>query len=121
MSRVKYFFDTEYVETSDRTIPVRIRPRSESGRQDYAKVDSDGRACESPWILQNVAPHMDGAVKPRELIRQELLQYVGDLPCSFWAYFASSDWVVLCQLMGYLTNLPDNWQRFVNDLAWLDP
>lgn len=120
-ARVKYFFDTEFVETGDRLIPVSIGIVSESGREYYAEVDNDWRVHASPWICENVLPHLEGANKPVAVIREELLQFVGAMPCEFWAYFASSDWVVLCQLMGYLSNLPNHWQRFVMDLAWLDP
>ena len=120
-SRVKYFLDTEFVEYGDRLIPASIALISESGREYYAEIDSDWRTYASPWVLKHVAPFMEGTAAPVGQIREELIEFVGGLSAEFWAYFASSDWAVLCTLMGGLQKLPNHWQRFVNDLAWLDP
>ncbi len=118
---VKYFFDTEFVEYQDRLIPVSIGVISESGNTYYAEFDTDWERWASPWVLENVKPHLEGNPKSVQQVREELIRYAGSLDCQFWAYFASSDWVVMCQVMGSLKNLPGNWQPFVMDLAWLDP
>ncbi len=117
----KFFFDTEFVIHGDRVIPVSIGVISESGNAYYAELDTDWERYAEEWVLQNVKPHLEGAPKPIEVVRRELTEYTGSMPSQFWAYFASTDWVVMCTIMGSLKELPPTWQPFVMDLAWLNP
>lgn len=71
---------------------------------------------------KHVEPLLEGCpVYSPSQMRAALIEFVGDEPAEFWAYFAAYDWVVLCQMRDGLLNLPENWPRFVQDLAWLDP
>ena len=117
----KYFLDTEFVEHGDTVIPVSIGLVSESGREYYAEYATDWERHASAWVKEHVRPHLEGNTKPREAIRDELLAFVGDLPCEFWAYFAATDWVVVIHTLGGLSLFPKNWRPFIMDLAWLDP
>lgn len=116
------FFDTEFVEAGMSIYPVSIGMVRLDGHTFYSEIESPWREHASEWIMQNVAPHLTGElVRTPAEVREALIDFVGEQPTEFWAYFAAYDWVVLCQLMGRLVELPENWSRFVRDLAWLDP
>lgn len=117
----KLFFDTEFVVRGTALYPISIGVVDLDGREFYAEVESPWQDHASSWVVRNVVPHLDGREWPVERVRKALCEFVGTAPVEFWAYMASYDWVVLCQLMGGLVEFPPNWPWFVRDLAWLDP
>ena len=118
----KFFFDTEFLEVGSTIYPISLGIVTlDLTHQFYIEIDSPWREHANEWTLAHVAPHLDNYPFSVEQVRQAICEWVGDKPAEFWAYFSAHDWVVLCQIMGGLLNLPKNWSPFVRDLAWLDP
>ena len=142
---MRMFFDTEFLEDGKTIDLISIGIVSDDGREYYAVVDDTDlllRAYQHEWVAANVIPHLplnsygteftkrdgtitsyrlydwsDPAIKKREVIAQEIVEFVGDDP-EFWAYYASYDWIVLCQLFGKMIDLPRHWPKYVMDIVW---
>lgn len=116
---MKYWFDTEFIEDGRTIDLLSIGVVSEDGRQFYAEPAETDRSRASPWVVENVLPHLKPSyVYPRAVIRERLLVFMGDRP-EIWAYYADYDWVVLCQLFGTMMDLPEHWPRFCRDVKQL--
>lgn len=115
---MKIWFDTEFIEDGTTIDLLSIGLIRADGRTYYAESrDADkSRACD--WVKENVFPHLGGSLKSRATIAREILEFVGPNP-EFWAYFASYDWVALCQLYGRMVDLPKGWPMFCRDLQQL--
>jgi 3' exoribonuclease, RNase T-like len=59
-----------------------------------------------------------GMWRRRQFIAKDILRFVGEdtTKIEFWAYYASYDWVALCQLFGTMMNLPSNFPMYCKDL-----
>lgn len=114
---MRIFFDTEFFEDGKTIEPISIGMVNEKGDTYYAEFAETDlyRAKQDQWMIDNVLVHLTGETKPKEQIKQEILQFVGDKP-EFWAYYADYDWVLMCQLFGRMIDLPKDWPKFCNDL-----
>lgn len=126
---MRYFFDTEFYERPGAIEFISIGIVTLDGREYYAEnADFDWDVLEAreiaerdsaQWLLENVRPLLRGGeyLKSSEAIAGEIDQFVGadDRP-SFYAYTASYDWVVFCQLFGRLVDLPERFPSYVRDL-----
>jgi len=116
---MKFWFDTEFFEDGHIIELISIGIVAEDGRTYYAEVaGAEYIANKSDWLRENVQPHLTGDTKYRSTIREEIVEFVGENP-EFWAYYASYDWVVLCQLFGRMIDLPKGWPMFVRDVKQL--
>jgi len=119
--KIKYFFDTEFLEDGKTIELISIAIVSEDNREYYACViDADwDRILKDKWLQDNVICHLpqeDSPVwKTRKQIAKDIIEFVGKNP-EFWADYASYDWVVLCQLYGKMLDLPKTWPMFVRDI-----
>jgi len=125
-STTRWFFDTEFIDTGSIIDPISIALVSEDGRRSYsACLSGDWERTMPEWQLKNVLPHLpppEERIHSRQQVADEILKLVGDGLPEFWAYFASYDWVVLCQLVnngGRMIDLPKHWPKFVCDLKML--
>lgn len=139
---MNFFFDTEFLEDGKTIELISIGIVAEDGREFYAEVmlpmwggthPGDFRLWqriqEHPWLMENVVPHLRQAKDPmaagntKAEIAQAVLDFVNERPTGtipkFWAYYASYDWVVLCQLYGTMLGLPEGWPMFVRDIKQL--
>ncbi len=117
----RFWFDTEFYETGRTIDLISIGIVSEDGREYYAETETaDVFAQATDWLRDNVRPHLRGALfeKPRPIIRQEIISFVGERP-ELWAYYADYDWVVLCQLFGRMIDLPKGWPMYCRDVKQL--
>ena len=112
---MKIWLDTEFIEDGKTIELLSIGMVREDGVEYYAEPAETDRSRANPWVRANVLPHLSGPTKPRRLIAAELVEFAGDAP-EFWAYFASYDWVALCQLFGTMMDLPKGWPMYVMDL-----
>lgn len=118
---MRYYLDTEFIEAGP-TQPIRLLSIgivAEDGRS-YYSVASDGWIPSdlSPWLLENVMPHLGGPWRPRATIRDQLGIFMGqerERP-EIWAYFADYDWVLFCQLFGRMIDLPKHFPFYCRDL-----
>lgn len=127
---MKYWFDTEFMEDGKTIELLSIGLVAEDGREYYAvSADADWSRA-NDWVKANVLPHLDRSIaKPRTQIRHELLQFIGHAEYDqhtgtkrrpeIWGWYASYDWVVLCQLFGRMIDLPKDWPMYVRDVKQL--
>lgn len=124
---MRIFFDTEFVDDGHTIQLISIGLVREDGKEYYAEPEETSRITTNvavlgpsgEWILQNVIPHLTGPVKPRAKIAEEIAEFCGPRTPEFWAYYASYDWVCLCQLYGRMLDVPAHWPNFVNDIQSL--
>lgn len=109
------YFDTEFYEDGRTIELISIGMVREDGETYYAEVQGAGDICmRSEWLMENVRPHLTGPRKARSQIAMEIVEFV-DIDPKFCAWYASYDWMVLCQLYGRMIDLPPTWPRFVRD------
>lgn len=115
---MKIFFDTEFIDDGKTIDLISIGMVREDGVELYEEVYGVDWNKSSRWVLDNVKPHLtrEGPqLKHREELAQQIVDFVGPKP-EFWAYYASYDWVVLCQLYGTMLSVPKGWPHFCRDL-----
>jgi len=115
---MKVFFDTEFIDNGKTIELISIGLICENERTYYAESSEIDLTTTDKWIQQNVIPNLEGPKIPREHIAIDIQRIIGDRP-EFWSYYASYDWVVLCQLYGKMINIPTNWPLYVKDLKLL--
>lgn len=115
---MKYFYDTEFIDSGKTIDLISIGIVSEDGREYYAEsVECDhSRACD--WVKTNVIAKLTGPRKSRSKIAEEVKLFCGSKP-EFWAYYAAYDWLCLCQLYGRMLDVPEDWPNFTHDLQSL--
>lgn len=112
---MKIWFDTEFIEDGKTIDLLSIGMIREDGATYYAEPAEADRSRADEWVTANVLPYLNGPVKPRAQIAQEVIEFAGEAP-EFWAYYADYDWVVLCQLYGRMIDLPKGWPMFCRDV-----
>lgn len=119
----RIFFDTEFVDTGSGIMPISIGMVDENYQEYYAVFDYDESKI-TPWVAKNVIPKLkvEGFKyerKTRKDIMHEILGYIGNayIP-KFYAYFASHDWVMLCDIFGGMLKMPIDYPMFVRDLKY---
>jgi hypothetical protein len=118
---MKYFFDTEFIESGPEN-PLQLLSIgivSENGKEYYAVVDpiDVNLNLADDWLQNNVINHLDfiNSSKRKKIIAKEIVNFVGKDPV-FWGWYSDYDWVILCQLYGKMTSLPESWPMFCLDL-----
>lgn len=133
---MRYFLDTEFIEDGRTIDLISIGVVAEDGREFYAESLDADLSKASPWVRENVIPHLwhlqldkreanewhrdggHGGLLTRRHLRSELLDYVaeaGEKP-EFWGYYADYDWVAVAQLFGTMMDLPGGWPMLCLDL-----
>lgn len=122
---MRYFYDTEFVDTGDKIDLISIGVVDETGREYYAISTEFNPAPAIEWVRRNVLDKLpspaDKAWKSRATIREELLEFFtapGE-PIELWAWIAAYDHVALCQLYGDMQALPRPIPRFTHELKQL--
>lgn len=111
---MRIFFDTEFIEDGRTIDLLSIGMVREDGETYYAEPVETDRSRASEWVRENVLPYLNGPMKTRERIADEVIAFAGDAP-EFWAWYADYDWVALCQLFGTMMDLPIGWPMFCRD------
>ena len=112
---MRIWFDTEFIEDGKTIDLISIGLIREDGATYYAEIAECDHDRASPWVRENVLPHLTGPSIQRIDVARDIVEFVGLNP-EFWAYYASYDWVALCQLFGTMTDLPKGWPMFCRDL-----
>ena len=119
---MRFFYDTEFVETGLIIDLVSIGVVAEDGRELYAVSTEFDPAPAIPWVRDNVLaklpPPSDPAYRSREQIRTDLLAFLGPEPV-LWAWIPAYDHVALCQLWGAMPALPRHLPRTSYDVRQL--
>jgi hypothetical protein len=122
---MRYFLDTEFIEPGIHPIPtielISIGLVCEDDREYYAFAQGFDRTGASDWVKDNVFLYLPEAGDPlwkkREVIKQDILDFIGDDPNPrFYGYYADYDWVVFCWLFGRMIDLPRAFPKYCLDL-----
>ena len=117
---MRFWFDTEFIEDGRTIDLMSIGIVAEDGRTYYAECQECDLSRANDWVRANVIPHLTGEKKPRAVIAEEIVAFLGEKP-EIWAYYADYDWVALCQLYGTMMDLPKGWPMYCRDLKqWAD-
>lgn len=124
---LRYFFDTEFMDDGQTLELISLGVVSEDGTRELYCINAEmnlGRA--SSWVRENVLPRLPklshSAWRCRADIRRALMEFLLDVngkrpgAIEMWSYYASYDWVVLCQLWGPMIHLPTNLPAHVMDV-----
>jgi hypothetical protein len=115
---MKYWFDTEFIEDGRTIDLISIGVVAEDGRDAYFELAGVDLTKASPWVLENVIPHLHGFKHPRYEVAKALKDFMGAKP-QIWAYYADYDWVALCQIFGTMMDLPKDWPMYCRDVKQL--
>ena len=117
---MKYWFDTEFIaDAGDSLIHlISIGIVGEDGQEYYAENADCDLSLSNEWIQHNVLKHLSGISIPKDVIKRQVVEFVGMYP-EFWAYYAAYDWVIMCQLYGGFLLLPSTWPSFCLDIRQL--
>jgi hypothetical protein len=114
---MRFFLDTEFMEDGRTIDLVSIALVRADGMDYYAEASHDPTKA-NDWVKTHVFPHLrpDRYLKPKDVIRSEILAFVGPEKPEFWGYYADYDWVAFCQLFGRMVDLPKGWPKYCMDL-----
>ena len=132
---MKYFLDTEFIERPNTIELISIGLVCEDGRELYL-ISSEYKFNDcSEWVKDNVVLPMyletiNGDNRNRfdinyfqnyygkklEVIKEKVLEFIGDDVPEFWGYYADYDWVIFCWLFGAMIDLPEGWPMYCRDL-----
>lgn len=108
---MRIFMDFEFIENGKKypIHPISVGLMREDGKSYYAEWKDIPWFLANDWVLENVKPLLAGGeyIKTNDTIKEEILEFCGQSP-EFWGYFADYDWVVMCQIFGNMTDLPES-------------
>lgn len=137
-----YCYDTEFLEDGSTIDLISIGIVCEDGREYYA-VNSDmdiDRIKKDDWLCKNVVPLLplnnppekfeqrtwiwsldmkSTLVKPKWVIRNEILEFFMVGHPELWAYYGAYDHVALAQFWGKMTSLPKWMPMWTHELMQL--
>ena len=129
----RFYLDTEFDEDGETIELISLGIVCENGNKLYLiSNEFDPDHC-NEWVKVNVLPNLSKAdvifsqrvVRySKNEIRDMFLKFVKDntkarTKPEFWAYYASYDWIVVCQLFGRMIDLPKSMPKFCMDLKQL--
>lgn len=116
---MRIWLDTEFIEDGRTIDLLSIGMVREDGEEFYAEANWPDISRANDWVRDHVLPHL---YKPgtelltRPQMRRAIVEFAGTDP-EFWAWFASYDWIAVCQLFGRMVDLPSTWPMRINDVA----
>jgi len=125
---MKYFLDTEFIETGPAS-PIQLISIGivcEDGREFYAVSSEFNPDDASMWVHDNVISLLTEDDKllalPLYQIGLSIIEFVmrcePDKP-EFWGYYSDYDWVVFCQIFGTMMDLPKGFPMYCRDIKQL--
>lgn len=116
----RFYLDTEFIEQGHLkpVVLISVGLTTDDGRSYYAELDDCDVNLAGEWVKENVIPLLTGPRKSREIIRQELIDFVGKPKdgIEFWGYFGAYDWLTFTQIFGGFLDLPSGWPQLCFDL-----
>ncbi len=122
---MRYFLDTEFIESERRVDLVSVAVACEDGREFYAISTEFDPALANEFVqtvvLPLLEPREDPAWKSRRRILAELIAFVGTDPEPvFWCWGgAAYDWWAVVQLFPLADRVPDGWKYSAYDVMQL--
>jgi hypothetical protein len=133
---MKYFLDTEFIESPCTIDLISIGIVSEDGRELYMESNEVNWGNASQWVWDNVVPNLkyynetpsglpyknpEGS-HSKEQIKKSIIEFCNIEKYGkpeFWGYYADFDWVVFCWLFGAMIDLPECWPMYCRDIKQL--
>lgn len=119
---MRYFLDTEFIESPGSIDLISIGIVAEDGLEYYAESWAINWKRANEWVLENVKPHLLGGdcVRDQAEMRKDILAFAApESKPEFWAYYGAYDWVVFCWLFGAMIDLPKGYPMYVRDIKQL--
>jgi len=137
---MKYYIDTEFIESPNTIDLISIGLKCTDGRTLYAESTCFDERKANEWVKVNVISKLrwygniksnkgfcnvstvDGVTEAfgtLDVIRDAILEFVIHDEPEFWGYYADYDWVVFCWLFGSMIDLPKNYPMYCRDLKQL--
>jgi len=115
---VKIFMDTEFDQDSGPAINlISLGAIREDGVEFYQEADWTDTSALSPWLQENVVPHLDPSRRvSRSTMQQAFRNFAGPDP-EWWGFCCAYDYLMICQLYGSFLDQPNGWPFYMNDLA----
>jgi hypothetical protein len=114
---MRYFLDTEFIETEDSLDLLSIALVREDGESIYYECNECDHAMANSWVTENVLPNLSGNAISKKSIAIKVLEFLdGDTNPLFWGYYADYDWVLFCNLFGTMADLPKKFPMFCLDI-----
>lgn len=105
---MKYVVDSEFIDTPECSALISLAIVREDGESLYYEFDYPESKL-TPWLRENVVPHLTGCRASFEVAAGEIAQFIGDDKPEFWCYFGAYDWYWFCRLFGGFMELPEHW------------
>lgn len=127
---MRFFLDTEFMESPGHLELLSIAIVAEDGREFYS-INRDANFSQAnPWVRRNVMPRLlkewSQYAETMSQIRTGILELIPplvipelDVPYDkpeFWGYYADYDWVVFCWIFGAMVDLPNGYPMYCRDL-----
>jgi hypothetical protein len=118
---MRYFLDTEFIDTGFTIELISIGIVAEDGRELYLESADLDRGKANQWVRENVFPHLKGGERrwPLRSIRVTLRDFfdIKDYgKPEIWGWCSAYDFVVFCQLFGTMMDLPQGYPHYMRDL-----
>jgi len=125
--RMKYFFDTEFIDDGKTIDLISIGVACDDGREYYAVSTDYNSGNASQWVWDHVLNHIpkDQRKKAPKVIARDLTEFIqgapkldppGYAPPRLYGWYCAYDWVALCQLFGPMIGRPDHFPKLAYDL-----
>lgn len=113
-----FTFDTEFIEDGKTIDLISIGIVNLNTDETFYMISSEFDATKADdWVKDNVLAKLNPS-HPRytkQYIKECILEFCGENP-EFWAYYASYDWIVFCQLFGKMIDLPSTFPMICFDI-----
>jgi hypothetical protein len=116
-SSMKYAIDTEFLDTPTCSALISLGIVDETLHGLYFEFDYPADQI-TPWLAQNVVPHLNGSRVTFEQAAKEIRAFVKGTP-EFWLYYGAYDWYWFCRLFGGFMAMPEKWPNLYRELAYL--
>lgn len=126
---IRCFVDTEFYEDGETIDLISLGAVRSDGPEFYAVNSDADLSLVSPWVRENVLPHLppygDPAWMPRSKIADKFSAFTDNSyhgpphVDEVWSYYADYDWVAICQMYGTMMKLPNHFPQFCMDLKQL--
>jgi hypothetical protein len=116
---MKYVIDTEFIDTPTCSALISLAIVREDGANYYFEFGYPEHEL-TPWLRENVVPHLTGTKWSFQLAASRIESFIGDDKPEFWAYYGAYDWYWFCRLWGGFMSMPDKgWPIFFHEFREL--
>lgn len=129
---MRVYIDSEFMEDGTVIIPVALAAVTETGEAFYGVFGDSDRSLANDFVQKYVLPYVD-TIPPdvearcvslfecygtKTQVANAFLSWIwsfGGVP-EFWAYQGAYDWIMIAQMYGDMSKLPQGWPRYCNEL-----